>query len=71
MSHHVDHVQSSTHPSGRELSDFAVLELARALAAYVRKPGNRGAAFLLDSKGLRPADRAAVLVTLGDLEAEP
>ena len=55
----------------RELSDRAVSELARGLADYIRKPGNRGGSFLLDSKGLRPADRAAVLAALGDLQLHP
>ena len=55
----------------RELSDEAVQHLAEAVRAYICKPGNRGAAFLLDSKGLRTADRRAVLLALSDLEDEP
>jgi hypothetical protein len=55
----------------RELSDSAVLELARALAAYLAKPDNRGVAAVLDSKDLGPADRAAAFVALGDLEGQP
>ena len=54
----------------RELSAESIRELANGLAAYLRRPGNRGAAFLLDSKGLRPADRRAVVLALADLEAE-
>lgn len=59
------------HDTTREFDDAAILELARALAAYLAKPNNRGAAFLLNSKGLRPADRVAILVAVGDLEDEP
>jgi hypothetical protein len=55
----------------RELSDEAVQHLAEAVLAYIRKPGNHGAAFLLDSKGLRPADRHAALLALSNLKAEP
>jgi hypothetical protein len=54
----------------RELSDAAVLVQAQALASYLEKPGNRGAKFWLDSKDFAPADRAAVLVALRDLEDE-
>ena len=57
--------------TGRDYSDETVRDLAEALAAYIRKPGNRGVSFILDSKGLCPADRAAVLLALGDLEDEP
>jgi len=60
-----------TNPStARELSDEAVRHLAEAVLAYVRKPGNLGAAFLVSSKGLRPADRRAVLRALRALKDE-
>jgi hypothetical protein len=54
----MDHTNRST---PRELSDEAVTREAEQLAAYASKPGNRGASFWLSTKGLTPADRAAVL----------
>ena len=56
--------------NGRDLDDEATRALAEGIAAYLAKPGNRGVSFLLDSKGLAPADRRAVLVALNDLEDE-
>ena len=55
--------------SGREMSDEAVLHQAEALADYVNRGGS--ASRWLDSKDFTPADRAAVLVALHDLEDEP
>ncbi len=42
---------------------------AEALAAYLAKPGNRGATFWLDSKEFASGDRAAILLELSDREA--
>ncbi len=53
----------------REFSDAAIADQAEQLRDYLSKPDSRGASFWLDSKDLAPADRAAVLVALGDLES--
>jgi hypothetical protein len=65
------HPMDQNHDSTRELDDSAILELARTLVDYLAKPGNRGAGHLLDTKGLAPADRRAILLAVGDLGAEP
>ena len=54
----------------RELSPADVRHEAEALAGYLAKPGNRGASFWLTGKRFAPADRAAVLLALADLESE-
>lgn len=55
-------------PPRRELSDEAVLRQAAALGAYLAKPGNGGPEFWFAGKDLLPADRAAVLTALADLD---
>lgn len=52
----------------RELSDAEVMEQAQACRDYLRKPKNLGASFWATSKGFAPADRAAVLMALGDMD---
>jgi hypothetical protein len=54
----------------RGLNDEAAFFEGRALSEYLAKPGNRGAKFWLDSKDFAPADRAAILVALRDLDDE-
>jgi hypothetical protein len=50
----------------RELSDEAVQHIAEALAAYLAKPGNQGAAVWFTSKDLAPEDRVRVLTAYAD-----
>ncbi len=52
---------------GRELSDGAIAHQAEQLHDYMSRGGS--ASRWLASKDLAPADRAAVLVALGDLES--
>jgi len=54
--------------SHRELSDEDVKLQAEACWRYLRKPGSRGASFWCSSKGFGPADRAAVLMALGEID---
>lgn len=51
-----------------ELSRDDIERQAEALAAYLNKSGNRGAAEWFFSKDIAPADRAAILVALADPE---
>lgn len=54
----------------RELGDAQVREQALQLADYLAKPTNKGASFWFESKLFGAADRVAILIALGDLDAK-
>jgi hypothetical protein len=51
----------------REFSPATIRHLAAELAAYLTRPGSRGASTWLDSKRIFGADRTAILRELHDL----